>query len=52
MYNYNILHNQFPWNYIWELIFGNPESLVVKRQFEDLDLEFDPRWCFDYVNIN
>ena len=32
--------------------FGNPESLVVRRHFEDLDLEFEPRWCFDYININ
>ena len=32
--------------------FGNPESLVVRRQLEDLDLEFEPRWCFDYININ
>ena len=32
--------------------FGNPESLVVRRHFEDLDLEFEPRWCVDYININ
>ena len=32
--------------------FGNPESLVVRKPFEDLDLEFEPRWCFDYININ
>ena len=32
--------------------FGNPESLVVRKNFEDLDLEFEPRWCFDYININ
>ena len=32
--------------------FGNPESLVVRNNFEDLDLEFEPRWCFDYININ
>ena len=32
--------------------FGNPESLVVRRHFEDLDLEFEPRWCFDYIIIN
>ena len=32
--------------------FCNPESLVVRRNFEDLDLEFEPRWCFDYININ
>ena len=32
--------------------FGNPESLVVRRNFENLDLEFEPRWCFDYININ
>ena len=32
--------------------FGNPESLIVRRNFEDLDLEFEPRWCFDYININ
>ena len=31
--------------------FGNPESLVVRRNFENLDLEFEPRWCFDYINI-
>ena len=30
--------------------FGNPESLVVRKNFEDLDLEFEPRWCFDYIN--
>ena len=32
--------------------FGNPESLIVRENFEDLDLEFEPRWCFDYININ
>ena len=32
--------------------FGNPESLVVRKNFENLDLEFEPRWCFDYININ
>ena len=32
--------------------FGNPESLLVRRNFEDLDLEFEPKWCFDYININ
>ena len=32
--------------------FGNPESLLVRKGFEHFDLEFEPRWCFDYVNIN
>ena len=32
--------------------FGNPESLIVRRNFDDLDLEFEPRWCFNYININ
>ena len=32
--------------------FGNPESLLVRKNFEDLDLEFEPKWCFDYININ
>ena len=32
--------------------FGDLESLIVRRHFEDLDLEFEPRWCFDYININ
>ena len=32
--------------------FGNPESLVVRRDFQDLDMEFEPKWLFDYININ
>ena len=32
--------------------FGNPESLIVRKQFEDLDLEFELRWCFDSISIN
>ena len=32
--------------------FGNPENLVVRRDFKDLDMEFEPRWLFDYININ
>ena len=32
--------------------FGNPENLVVRRDFQDLDMEFEPKWLFDYININ
>ena len=32
--------------------FGNPESLVVRKDFQDLDMEFEPKWLFDYININ
>ena len=32
--------------------FGNPESLVIRRDFQDLDMEFEPRCLFDYININ
>ena len=32
--------------------FGNPESLVVRRDFQDLDMEFEPKCLFDYININ
>ena len=31
--------------------FGNPENLVVRRDFQDLDMEFEPKWLFDYINI-
>ena len=32
--------------------FGNPENLVVRRDFQDLDMKFEPRCLFDYININ
>ena len=32
--------------------FGNPESLLVRKNFENLDLEFEPRCFLDYININ
>ena len=32
--------------------FGNPESLVIRRDFQDLDMEFEPKCLFDYININ
>ena len=51
MYSYNILQNLFPC-YIWEHILAIRKSLLVRRNFENLDLEFEPKWCFDYININ
>ena len=32
--------------------FGNPESLKVRKDFQDLDIEFEPKCPFDYLNID
>ena len=32
--------------------FGNPEDIIIREEYQDMDITFEKYWFWDYINLN